>query len=122
MLIYRRKKIKFKNVNYNIGVYTYYNGRLRLRLENKKEAHDITFDLKDCYAQKEDILLDPVVTQNGLLKILKKNRIIRRIKGLTNYGYVAIPIAQVNMGILKQYDYDGVMKHLDEISKGGFNG
>jgi len=122
MLINRRKKIKFKNVNYNIGVYTYCNGRLRLRLENNKEAHDITFDLKDCYVQKEDILLDPVVTQNGLLKILKKNRIIRRIKGLTNYGYVAIPIAQVNMGILKQYDYDGVMKHLDEISKGGFNG
>lgn len=108
-------------MHYNIGVYTYYDGRLRLKLENKKESHDITFDLKDCYVKKEDILLDPVVTQNGLLKILKKKRIIKAIKGITYYGYVGIPVAQVNMGILKQYDYVGVMEHLEKQAKGGLN-
>ena len=44
-----RKKIKFDNKQFNIGVYTYYNGRMRLKYENKNECHDITLNLKDDY-------------------------------------------------------------------------
>ena len=52
------------------------------------------------------------------MKVLKKTRIIKSVCGITNYGYVPVPVAKVNMGILKQYDFNGVMKHLENISKG----
>jgi hypothetical protein len=89
-----------------------------LKIENKTECHDITLDLKDAYLENGHILLDPIVTRNGLMKILKKTRIIRSVCGLMNYGYVPVPVAKVNMGILKQYDLNGVTKHLETISKG----
>lgn len=42
----RRKNIKLKGKHYNIGVYTYHNGRIRLRYENSTECHDITLNLE----------------------------------------------------------------------------
>lgn len=116
-MIIRRKKIKFNNKSYYIGVYTYHNGRVRLKYEDNKECHDITLDLADAYLDKGKVFLDPFIKNNGLLKVLKKNRIIKDICGVMNYNYVDIPIATLNMGILRQYDNNGVEKHISEVAK-----
>lgn len=92
-----------------------------MKIENDKECHDITTNLEDAYLEDGHLLLDPVVTTNGLLKILKKTRIIKDVCGILTYDYVSIPVAKVNIGILKTYDYDGVMKHFEELAKGGAN-
>lgn len=49
------------------------------------------------------------------MKQLKKSRIIKDICGIINYNYVDVPIATLNMGILRSYDYSGVNKHLNEV-------
>ena len=107
-----RKKIKFDGKQYNIGVYYYCDGRMRLKYINKSECHDITVDLTDTFLEDGKVFLDPFIVQNGLIKVLIKNRIIRDVTSI-NYNYVEIPIAKVNMGILKQYDKNGVYKYLD---------
>ena len=78
-MIIHRKKIKFKNNTYHIGVYTYHNGRIRLKYENNKESHDITINLEDTYLDKGKVFLDPFIKNNGLMKVLRKNRIIKDI-------------------------------------------
>ncbi len=112
----RRKNIKLKGKHYNIGVYTYHNGRIRLRYENSTECHDITLNLEDVYIDNGKVILDPFIKSNGLLKVLKKCRIIKEICGSINYNYVDVPVAILNMGILRTYDYDGVIKHLEKVS------
>ena len=112
----RRKTIKLKGKNYNIGVYTYSNGRMRLRYENSTECHDITLNLEDVYIDKGKVILDPFIQNNGLMKILKKTRIIKEICGTITYNYVEVPVAILNMGILRTYDYDGVNNHLQKVS------
>lgn len=109
-----RKKIKFNGKQYNIGVYTYHNGRIRLRYENKTECHDITLDLKDFYLDDGSVFLDPFILKNGLIRVLKKARIIKEITGMAFYNYVEVPIAKLNMGKLRDYDSYGVKKHLSE--------
>lgn len=112
--IYIRKKIKFKGKHYYIGVYTYDNGRLRLKYENKNESHDFTLNLDDAYIEEGKVFLDPIVLKDGFINILKKNRIIREVTGIEYYNYVEIPIAKINMGILREFDNYGVKKHLSE--------
>jgi len=107
-----RKKIKFNGKQYNINVYGYCNGRMKLKYINKTECHDITVDLNDTFLEDGKVFLDPFIVQNGLIKILIKNRIIRDVTSIS-YNYVEIPIAKVNIGILKQYDKNGVYKYLD---------
>jgi len=114
-MIIRRKTIKLKDKNYNIGVYTYSNGRMRLKYENSTECHDITLNLEDVYIDNGKVILDPFIQNNGLLKILKKTRIIKEICGTVNYNYVDVPVAILNMGILRRYDYDGVNNHLSKV-------
>lgn len=63
------------------------------------------------------VFLDPVIKNNGLLKQLKKKRIIRDVCGCINYNYIDIPIAILNMGILRQYDYVGVNNHMEKVSR-----
>ena len=111
-MIIGRKKIKLNNKVFNISVYTYYNNRIRLKYENKKESHDITLDLKDVYIDNSKVFLDPFIKQNGIYKALKKARIIREICGFINYNNIDVPIAILNMGILRKYDYDGVNNYL----------
>lgn len=80
------------------------------------ECHDITLDLKEIYIDNGKVLLDPCIKHNGILKQLKKMRIIRNICGNINYKNVDIPIATINMGILRKYDYVGVNNHLCKTS------
>lgn len=115
-MIIRRKTIKLKGKNYYIGVYTYFNNRIRLRYENSIESHEITLNLEDVYLDKGKVVLDPYIEKIGLLKVLKKARIIKEICGTLNYNYVEVPVAILNMGILRRYDYDGVNKHLLKVA------
>lgn len=85
---------------------------MKIRCENKTRCFDITINLKNSFLDKDKVFLDPFVIQNGLINVLKKNRIIKTITGVTTYNNVSIPIAKLNMGILKSYDKDGVMKYL----------
>lgn len=109
-----RKKVKFKGIQYNIGVYTYHNGRIRLKYENKQESHDITLNLDDSYLDDGHVFLDPFILKNGFIHVLKKSRIIREITGMSFYNYVEVPIAKLNMGKLREFDKLGVKKHLEE--------
>lgn len=112
--MYIGKKIKIKDKLYSLKVSTYQNGRLRLKYFDKKESHDITTNIDDAYIRKEHIFLDPVIMGNGIYKELKKNKIIRQIVGILNNQYVEIPIAQLNMGILRNYDKCGVRDFLNK--------
>lgn len=85
---------------------------MRLKYFNKHECHDITINLKDTFLDDGKVFLDPFIVKNGLINILIKNRIIRDVT-IINHNYVDIPIAKVNMGILKLYDKIGVFKYLN---------
>jgi hypothetical protein len=115
-MIIRRKTIKLNGKNYYIGVNTYPNGQIRLDYENDTEFHDITLNFADVYIDKGKVILDPLIKENGLLKVLKKSRIIKEICGTINYHNVDMPVAILNMGILRTYDYNGVNKHLEKVS------
>lgn len=47
-----------------------------------------------------------------MLKQLKKTRIIREFCGSIYDNYIEIPVAILNMGILKKYDSKGVKQFL----------
>ena len=113
MFISRRKKIKIKGKQFNISVYTYTNKRIRLRYENKTEGHDITVDVKDLFIDDGSVFLDPAIEKNGVLKELKRYRVIKEFVGIINYNYVDLPVVKLNIGILRKFDLNGVNKHLD---------
>lgn len=121
MIIDRKKKIKLGKGYYNIIVNTYNNNRIRLSYINNKERHDFTINLEDVYLDDGRVFLDPVVKKDGILKELKKKRIIKDICGVINYNYIDIPIATLNMGILRKYDNTGVNNHLQKKFKVGDN-
>lgn len=118
MLINKRKKIKLNNKLYNIAVDTYPNNRIWLKYKNKDEEHDLTINLDDTFLDSGHVFLDPAIKTNGILKEIKKKKIIKEICGFLNYQYVDIPIASVNMGILRKYDNAGVDKHLLKVTGG----
>lgn len=108
------KKVKFNKKHFNIKVYSYYDGGIRLRYENKTESHDITVNIGETFLDDGKVLLDPFILKNGFIKVLKKYRIIREITGITMFGNVEIPIAKLNMGKLREFDNCGVKKYLNE--------
>lgn len=116
LYIDKRKKIKYKGKSYSIKVDTYPNDRICINLINKNDIKELTINLKDEYLENGKIFLDPAIKTNGLFKELKKTRIIKDICGILNYNYVNVPIATLNMGILRKYDNIGVSNYLDKIS------
>lgn len=118
-MIINRKKIKLGNKKFYISVSTYSNGRLKLIYENDKESHDITLELSDLYLENGKVFLDPFINNNGLMKQLKKARIIRDLCGIANYNYIDIPVARLNMGILREYDLKGVLNHIERVNQNG---
>lgn len=90
---------------------------MRLKYYNRTESHDLTINLKDTYLDEDKIFLDPYVIKSNLINVLKKGRIIRCITGINYFNNIEIPVAQVNMGILRSYDKIGVKNYLN--SKGG---
>lgn len=118
MIINQKRKIKINNKLYRIIVDTYPNNRICLKCQNKNEEYDLTINLEDAFINDGHVFLDPKVKNNGVLKELKKKRIIKDICGVINYQYVDIPIATLNMGILRKYDNEGVNKHLIKVTGG----
>lgn len=116
MYIDKRKKIKYKGKSYSIKVDTYPNDRICINLINKNDIKELTINLKDEYLESGKIFLDPAIKTNGLFKELKRTRIIKDVCGMLNYNYVNVPIATLNMGILRKYDNIGVSNYLDKIS------
>lgn len=112
MIINKRKRIKWNNKLWLVNISTYDNKRMCLSLKNKKNIIEVTINLKDAYLDKYHIFLDPDIKDNGLLKVLKKSRIIKNVIGMSYYDYVSVPIAIVNTGILKSYDYNGMNNYL----------
>lgn len=90
---------------------------MRLKYYNRTESHDITINLKDAYLDEDKIFLDPYVVKSNLINALKKSRVIRCITGISYYKNLEIPVAQVNMGILRSYDKFGVKNYIN--NKGG---
>ena len=115
MIIYIRKKLKWNNKLWNIDVKLYKDKRICLILKNKNNTKEITIDLIDCYLDYGHVFLDPNSKDNGILNVLKKARIIKNVSGMTYYNYLSIPIAQLNMGILKKYDYIGVSNIKEDL-------
>lgn len=118
MIISKRNKIKIKGKQFNISVLTYNNKRIRLRYENKNEGHDITIDVNDAFIDDGCVFLNPAIEHNGVLKELKKYRIIKEFVGVYNYNYIDLPVAKLNMGILRKFDLKGIEKHFDVIQRG----
>ena len=58
---------------------------MRLKYQNKKESHDITLNL-NTYIDNIHVFLDPAIEKNGILKQLKKKRIIKEITGYIFYN------------------------------------
>lgn len=116
VIIDKRKKLKYNNKLWFVNVSTYESKRMKLTISNKKEEIEVTIDLKDAYLDKGHVFLDPEIKDNGLLKVLKKSRIIRQIDGTLFYDYAVVPIALLNNGILRTYDYSGVLKHMEIIN------
>ena len=116
LYIDKRKKIKNKGKSYSIKVDTYPNDRICINLINKNDIKELTINLKDEYLENGKIFLDPAIKTNGLFKELKRTRIIKDVCGMLNYNYVNVPIATLNMGILRKYDNIGVSNYLDKIS------
>ena len=92
---------------------------MRLRYKSLIESHDITLNIDNVCLDKNKVCLDPSIKDNGLLKQLKKNRIIKEICGFINYNNKDIPIAIINTGILKQYDYHGIMEYQNKVLQNG---
>ena len=86
---------------------------MSLKYYNKSESHDLTMDLKDSYIEDDKVFLDPFVVKSGFINVLKKTRIIRCITSISYYNYVEVPVAKINMGILRKYDKNGVENYLD---------
>lgn len=72
--------------------------------------------MQDTYIEKNHVFFDPNIKYNGLLKTLRKNKIIKEIVGTIYYNYQVVPIGILNMGILKTFDYNGVMKYKELIN------
>lgn len=115
MIIDRKKKIKLGKGYYNIIVNTYNNNRIRLSYINNKERHDLTINLEDVYLDDGRVFLDPMVKKDGILKELKKKRIIKEINDSIIYNNLEIPIATLNLGIIRKYDNKGVNNHLNKV-------
>ena len=119
--MYKKKRIKYKGVNYYLNVFTYENGRIGLKLENKSGDIDISIDLPDCCLEGEHIFLNPDVrSNNSLYKLLRKCKLIKDVSSVIMFDYNPIPVTKVNLRKLEEYDYDGVTGYLSLKHSEGF--
>lgn len=67
------------------------------------------------YLDNGHVFINPIIKQKGLLKELKKKRIIKEINDSIFYNNMDIPIATLNMGIIRKYDNKGVNNHFNKV-------
>ena len=116
MFIDSKRKIKVKGNYYRLNVKIYDNNRIWLTCSNKNGDYNITINIEELYLDQGKAFLNPDVKRNGLLKELKKKRIIREICGITYYNSKEILIASFNMGILRCYDNAGMNNYVCQIN------
>lgn len=75
---------------------------------------DVTINI-DVYLDNSHVFINPAIKHNGLLKELKKKRIIKEINDSIFYNNLEIPIATLNMGIIRKYDNKGVNNHFNKV-------
>ena len=93
---------------------TYDNNKIKVSLKNKDNVIDVTINI-DVYLDNSHVFINPVIKQNGFLKELKKKRIIKEINNSIFYNDLEIPIATLNMGIIRKYDNKGVNNHFNKV-------
>ena len=85
-----------------------------LKYYNYNEVHEITMDLGKFSIQEDVIYLDPFLVENGFIRVLIKNKIIKEVTGMAFYGNVEVPVCKINMGILRDFDKSGMRKYKEE--------
>lgn len=93
---------------------TYDNNKIKVSLKNKDNVIDVTINI-DVYLDNSHVFINPAIKQNGLLKELKKKRIIKEINNSIFYNNLEIPVATLNMGIIRKYDNKGVNNHFNKV-------
>lgn len=114
ILIRERRKISLNNINYILLVSTYDNDKIKISLKNKDNIIDVTINL-DVYLDNNHVFINPKIKRNGLLKELKKKRIIKEINDSIIYNNLEIPIATLNLGVIRKYDNKGVNNHFNKV-------
>lgn len=117
MFIRRKKKIKINNDYYNLKVNTYPNRQLCLCLENKKNKNIITLNVPNIKIGYSIAVINPVMANQGIIRILKKQRIIKNVISTINYNNALTPLVKINIGKLKEYDSSGVRNYQDNYLK-----
>ena len=85
-----------------------------LCLENKKKKLNITIDVPDFCMRSGSIFLEPNIIENGILKVIRKARIIKDISGMIFHDNQEVPIATLNIGKLREYDSIGVSNYINK--------
>lgn len=109
------RKIKLGNSFYKLCVSIYPDNRMCLKLKNKSNIYEVTQYLPDVEIGTGDILINPTMEELGIIRLLKKHRIIRKVISVINYDYASIPLVKINMGKLKEYDLSGVLAYQENL-------
>ena len=113
MFIRKKKKLKIKNEYYNLKVNTYPNRQLCLCLENKNNKNIITLNVPNIKIDYSIAVINPVMANQGIIRILKKQRIIKNVVSTIDYDNALTPLVKINIGKLKDYDPIGVRNYQD---------
>lgn len=92
---------------------------MSLHLKGKRENKEITIDIPDLAICSDLVMIDPIMADNGIIRLLKKNKIIKNVVSTITYNYLTIPLVKMNMGKLKEYDLVGTRHYQEIISKAG---
>lgn len=107
-MIIRRKKLKIRNNYYELNVSVYPNKQLALKLESKNQNQVLTISVPKINIGYGIAIINPEMANNGIIRILKKHRIIKNVISTIDYGQSLAPLVKVNMGKLREYDMYGV--------------
>ena len=113
MFIRNKKKLKINNEYYNLKVNTYPNKQLGLCLENNKKKNMITLSVPNIKIGYSIAVINPVIANQGIIRILKKQRIIKNVVSTIDYDNALTPVVKINIGKLKDYDPIGVRNYQD---------
>lgn len=116
-MIIRKRKLKIQNSYYELKASAYPNKQLLLKLENKNQHKILTISVPNMNVGYGVAIINPELANNGIIRILKKHRIIKNVISTIDYGKSLAPLVKVNMGKLREYDVHGVEKYKDIYSQ-----
>lgn len=117
-----KKYIKWNKKNYKVKIKLYENNRIKILLTNKNDHIEISTNKPNYYIKYAECFIDINIRDTGLITILKKNKIINNISTYVSDDQdVIFPIAKLNMGILRKYDYAGTIRYMKINNGGNYN-